>query len=415
MHSRELITDAPRTADLAWTLGQFLDATPLGVVELDERGAILRVNPAVGALCGHRDLGSRVPFEALCHPAERARVSTLLLQIRRHERRSFREEVRVLGQDGTVETVSITATAITDATSEHLGSLLILDELTSRRRQEVETRHDQKLEAIGRLASGVAHEVNTPIQFIGDNLNFLSDAFSNVVGLLDAYRSLSRSDQPTPWQQRLELLQDAEAVADLDFFLDEVPEAITQALEGVERVAAIVRALKAFGHPDGDTPRPADLNEIVSNTLTIARNETKYVAEVTFTPGDLPPIACFAGDLGQVVLNLVVNAAHAISDAGRSHGEITVSTGSGPAAVWLEVADNGAGISREIQEHVFEPFFTTKEIGRGTGQGLALARALVDRHGGSIRFESEPGEGTMFHIELPRESTGAAAPAGARP
>src|SRR6266702_2132140 len=221
-----------------------------------------------------------------------------------------------------------------------------------------------------------------PIQFIGDNVRFIGDAFDDVL------KATVPSSQ-----------------VDIDFLAAEVPQAIAQTLEGVERVAAIVRAMKAFGHPGNDDKSPTDLNGAVRNTLVVASNTVKHVADVAVELRDLPPVWCHAGDINQVLVNLVVNAAHAIADkVGTSsrRGVITIRTFVDGEDAVLQVADTGTGIPKDIAGRVFEPFFTTKEVGRGTGQGLALAYTLVtDRHAGSISFVSGDAVGTTFTVRLP--------------
>jgi signal transduction histidine kinase len=192
--------------------------------------------------------------------------------------------------------------------------------------------------------------------------------------------------------------------------------AISQSLDGINQVANIVRAMKAFGHPGSADKALADLNRAIENTLVVASNELKYVADVVTDLADLPLVSCHIGDINQVVLNLVVNAAHAIGSAGRGRGTIRVNTRVEGAEAVIEVADTGTGVPPEIADKLFDPFFTTKEVGSGTGQGLALARTLVtDRHNGTIDFTSEPGAGTVFTVRLPVVSAGqdlaAAAPA----
>lgn len=267
-----------------------------------------------------------------------------------------------------------------------------------------ELRQAQKMESLGLLAAGIAHEINTPIQFVGDNLRFLAQAFNDLSRILTTYRA----GDP-------EASAAAEAEADIEFLFAEVPEALAQTLDGVNRVAEIVRAMKSFGHPANDEKAPADLNEAVGNTLAVGSSEFKYVAEVVTDLGDLPPVWCHAAEINQVLLNLVVNAAHAVRDAvGDSGGigTITVRTRAEGDEAVIDVADTGVGITSDIADRIFEPSFTTKKVGSGTGQGLALASSLVvDRHGGSITFTSQPGRGTTFTVRLPvGTSVGAAEP-----
>ena len=194
---------------------------------------------------------------------------------------------------------------------------------------------------------------------------------------------------------------------DTGYLLDEIPKAIDQTLEGVTRVSTIVGAMKEFSHPDIKEKVPLDLNRAISSTITVARNEWKYVAEMEteFDPS-LLPVPCLPGEFNQVILNLIINAAHTIADVARNGGptmgKIKVQTLNCVEWVEIRIQDTGTGIPEEVQNRIFDPFFTTKEIGKGTGQGLAIARSVViTKHGGSIRFETEEGKGTTFIIRLP--------------
>lgn len=291
------------------------------------------------------------------------------------------------------------------------GSILVFRDITEERereRREIESRHDQKLESLGRLSAGIAHEINTPIQFVGDNTRFLATSYQQMLDLLLVYREClgitkvgPEGSAPQPWEQRLKRANDAEMVADIEYLAEEVPAAVAQSLEGIDRVASLVRAMKAFSYKDGGNTGYADLNDALTTTLTVARNEVKYVADVVLDLGEMPNVLCHVGDLNQVFLNLLVNAADAME--GRDgRGEIRVSSRADGAMAEIRIADNGSGIPPELQQAIFEPFFTTKQVGKGTGQGLALARSvLVDKHGGTITVRSAPDEGTEFVIRLP--------------
>lgn len=293
--------------------------------------------------------------------------------------------------------------------------LAVLGKHTARTSQEIAdedlaaSHQDERLRTFGQLAAGIAHEINTPAQFAGDNLRFLADAFADLQGFLDEARAvqaeLERSDAGHGPAERLRRAAEA---ADLDYLVEEIPRSIAQAREGLERIARIVLAVKELSHPTGREKQPADINRLIESTVTVCRNEWKYVArlELDLDPG-LPQPSCHAEEISQVVLNLVVNAAHAIEDrfgAERGpQGLIRVST-SHPAqdVVEIRVADNGCGIPAEIRDQIWERFFTTKPKGRGTGQGLAIARSIVvERHGGELTFDSRPGEGTEFIVRLP--------------
>jgi len=272
-------------------------------------------------------------------------------------------------------------------------------DLTGARQLQIELHQAQKLEAVGRLAAGIAHEINTPVQFIGDNSRFLAEAFAAHEELLRRYREASRPEA----QEALRL---AEEELELGYLAEQVPKTFARTEEGVKRIATIVRAMKEFAHPDRGDMIAADLNRGIQATLEVARNEYKYVADVETDLGELPPVLCHAGDLNQVVLNVVVNAAHAIADAVKGtqgRGVIRVTTRREGGEAVVAISDTGGGIPETIRNKIFDPFFTTKEVGRGTGQGLAVARAIVSRHRGSIGFECRPGRGTTFTIRIPIE------------
>jgi len=270
------------------------------------------------------------------------------------------------------------------------------------KRLEVELRQAQKLEAVGRLAAGIAHEINTPIQFIGDNTAFLSDGFESLMELLARWRSTLPSLSPPP--EVLEELARVEQELEVDYLLEQIPRSIARTREGVQRVATIVRAMKEFAHPDQKDMVPVDLNRGLQATLEVARNEYKLVADVETAFQELPPVMCHSGDVNQVFLNVIVNAAHAIGDQVKvsgGRGLIRISTAAIGGAVEVSISDTGGGIPEPVRQRIFEPFFTTKEVGRGTGQGLAIARSVVEKHHGSIEFDSEVGKGTTFRIRLP--------------
>jgi PAS domain S-box-containing protein len=279
-------------------------------------------------------------------------------------------------------------------------------DITGREVAEMELLHAQKLEAVGRLASGIAHEINTPIQFVGDNTRFLQDSFGCLQGLLNKYQEfLSTAASGTLRPDFLAEVRRAEEEADSAYLREEIPKALTQTLEGITRVSSIVRAMKDFAHPESKEMAAADLNKALLSTLTVARNELKYVSDVETDFGDLPLVVCNVGDLNQVFLNLLVNAAHAISDVVKgtgAKGKIRVRTVLEGKTVLITISDTGGGIPEAIRARIYDPFFTTKEVGRGTGQGLAIARSMVvNRHKGSLTFESEVGKGTTFYIRLP--------------
>jgi PAS domain S-box-containing protein len=275
----------------------------------------------------------------------------------------------------------------------------------------------QKLEAVGQLAAGIAHEINTPIQFVSDNIRFLKDSFRDISTLLTRLNELANATgdggiQPADVSSALD-------EADAAYLLDEIPRAVDQSLDGVDRVSRIVRAMKDFSHPATDRT-PLDINRAIASTATVASNEWKYVAELRtdFDPG-LPPVPVMPGDFNQVILNMIVNAAHAIGDVvgdgANGRGVITLGTRRVNDEAEIRISDTGCGMTPEIAARIFDPFFTTKAVGKGTGQGLAITHnVIVDRHGGTIRVESTPGTGTTFIIRLPLDIPMADAVTGAR-
>ncbi len=279
-------------------------------------------------------------------------------------------------------------------------------DVTEQRRLEFELNQAQKLESVGRLASGIAHEINTPIQFVNDSVHFVRDAFADTVPLVERYRAVCEAAaKGAVAGVDLAAVKQAEEAADIAYILENVPKALERSLDGLERVATLVRSMKEFAHPDKKEKAPADLNHAINTTLTIARNEYKYVADVATDFGELTPVWCHVNEINQVFLNLIVNAAHAIADQVKGsdkRGRICIATRQENAEVVISIADTGGGIPESIQAKIFEPFFTTKEVGRGTGQGLSIARnVVVDKHGGSLTFDSNTGVGTTFHIRLP--------------
>jgi two-component system NtrC family sensor kinase len=286
------------------------------------------------------------------------------------------------------------------------------DEMHERARMTIELQLAQKLESVGRLAAGIAHEINTPIQYIGDSVSFLQSAQVDQDRLLAAYRlviQLVADYQPA--RNALAAATEMEKALDLEFLAKEIPRAFDRTLQGVSRVTEIVRAMKEFAHPGSAEHSPADLNHAVETTLTVAHNEYKYSAQIETSFGELPPVTCNVGELNQVFLNLIVNAAHAIAESGKdaATGRISIATVRAGAEVVLTFADNGCGIPADDLAKIFDPFFTTKPVGRGTGQGLAIAHSIVnDKHGGSIDVQSVVGGGTRFSLRLPITGSAAA-------
>ncbi len=320
--------------------------------------------------------------------------------------------------DGTTVNCQVVATPFYDGNGELKGMIEDFRDITLQKEAEKEQKrllakllHTQKLESVGQLAAGIAHEINTPTQYIGTNIDFLEDGFKDVVTLVTAYHRLLLAEKKK--EVAPELIQEVEdtlAAADWDYLAQEFPLAIAQSKDGVHRISTIVRAMKEFSHPGSKEKIPLVLNDLINTTLIVSRNEWKYVADVETVFADtLPPVPCLSDEMGQVFLNLLVNSAHAIAkelgdNPNGEKGRISISTRQDGDQVEVRVQDTGCGIPADILEKVFDPFFTTKEVGKGTGQGLAIARdVIVTKHGGTLEVESEPGQGATFIIRLPLE------------
>ncbi len=320
------------------------------------------------------------------------------------------EEVRYTKPDSKDGFLAMTINPILNDKYIHKGYLLIADEITENKILEAQLSQAQKLESIGQLAAGIAHELNTPIQYIGDNARFLQDSFDELGQVLRKNTEfLAATKESEPSQTLIDEVKKVIEDADLDYLAGEIPSAIQQSLEGVDRVASIVRAMKEFSHPGTEEKTLSDINKALENTITVAKNEWKYLAEVhTDFAEALPPVLCLLGELNQVFLNIIVNATHAIGNKEGSTDEkgiIKIMTRHDDHEIEIAISDTGSGIPKEIQDRIFDPFFTTKEVGKGTGQGLAISHnVVVNKHGGKLTFETEAGHGTTFRIHLPINS-----------
>ena len=389
--------------------GQLLDTLPTILVGLSQDLRVTRWNHMAGKVFGGtaaQTCGKRLEDAGIHWDWDRVRQGITAC---REEGVPIRVDdvafVRPNGKDGVL---GLTIQPLTRDAHVFWGFTIIGADITERKNLENQLTQAQKLRSIGQLASGIAHEINTPIQYVGDNTRFLQDAFADLMDVLTQQAGLlraARSGSVSP--EVIRAVDEAIRRADLDYLTHEIPLAIGHTLEGIDRIAKIVRAMKEFAHPGREDKVPADLNKIIETTLTVARNEWKYVADlVTDFDCSLPEVPCHPGEINQVILNLVVNAAHAIEDhvkLGRMpKGVITVATRRKDDWAEIQISDTGGGIPEAIRPRIFDPFFTTKEPGRGTGQGLAICHpVIVDKHGGRIFFESEVGRGTTFTINLP--------------
>jgi PAS domain S-box-containing protein len=407
--ARKKMEDALRDAELKYR-GIF-DKAFFGIYQSTPNGRLLSVNSAMAFTFGYES-----PDEMIASVTDISRqlfvdpkrgVEFALVMDRVGDVRNF--ECEVFCKDGRKIWLSMSIRAIRQSgvVVRYEG---MCDDITERNLLREQLFQAQKLESVGQLAAGIAHEINTPTQYIGDNVRFLKDAFKDLTILLTRYeRLLLAAKNNTLSCQTVRQVAEAVERADAGYLLAEIPKAIDQTLEGVSRVSALVSAMKEFSHPGTKEKISLDLNHAIDCTITVARNEWRYVAnlETDFDPS-LPPIPCQPGEFNQVILNLIVNAAHAIADVvqkgGPEKGNIKVQTRNYPEWVEIRIQDTGSGIAEAARTRIFDPFFTTKEIGKGTGQGLSIARSvIVDKHNGTIHFETEEGKGTTFIICLPHD------------
>jgi len=303
-------------------------------------------------------------------------------------------EFRIHRDDGSWTWLRCTMRLVESATGAVLAGHLL--DISMRRMLESDRSQLLKLEAVGRLAAGLAHEINTPVQFVGDSVSFVREGLTDVLHVLARYRAAA-SALPAEHASALAAL---EHDVDLDFLVENMPDALGRAADGLTRVATLVSSMKTFAAPELQEKARADLNSALEATIAISASHYRLVADVETDFGQLPPCACYISELNQAFLNIFINAAHAIGDTGR-RGKIRVTTRADGCDIVVSISDTGTGIAPQVASRIFEPFFTTKPVGKGAGQGLSVARAIVDKHDGSLTFETTPGVGTIFSIRLP--------------
>lgn len=383
-----------------------LDYAAEGIITVDADGLVTSFNPAAVRIFGYQ------PDSIIgkCLSTLVADFSCDLFSQLRETEDGIQEARECKGRkaDGSEFILEITVSCIDD--DELQMMIAFVRDRTKRKHLETQLAFAQKMESVGQLAAGIAHEINTPIQYVGDNAKFLQDAFANIDALLDLYESLSRAVESNSdvSSELIEKIRSQTELADLEFVREEVPQAIDQTISGADRVASIVRAMKEFSHPGTSKKTAFDVNEALQSTVTVSSNEWKYVANVELDLEEsLPNGLGFPGDLNQAFLNIIVNAAHAIEKRQKTEknheGIIQISTRSMNDWIEIRLSDNGTGIKSEDMKRIFDPFFTTKPVGKGTGQGLSITHSVVvEKHGGKLDVSSEPGLGTTFTLRIPK-------------
>ena len=386
-----------------------IENLPQGYFEADIEGYIVFFNDSMCKQVAYpHDELKGMKFQTLVDSQYVEEISQVLNRVRETGGHMNGVVLGLKKKDGGTQQFGMSISPTRNDKGQIIGFMGIVNDITDRLVDEDQVTQSKKLEAIGSLAAGIAHEINTPTQYVKDNTTFLKESFADLAQFFEEFYALMKMlKQGAVTDDMVEKINAAVEDADIDYLLEEVPASLEQSLDGLDRIAIIVRALKEFSHPGSEAKQPADLRKIIENTVIVGRNEWKYVSEVKmdFAP-DLPMVPCKGNEIAQVILNLIINAAHAIgsfkSDGPQEKGTITISTLLDGDWAEIRVRDTGGGIPKEIREKVFDPFFTTKGVGKGTGQGLSMAYSTIaGNHKGTISFDTEMGKGTTFIIRLP--------------
>ena len=388
---------------------RLLEAISSILISLDAKGNIIRWNQmaesvfgiSAAAVQGKRFVELEIDWR---HPAVAKQYLTQWDFATRN-----RQELEFTNKEGAIRSLGMSAFPV-ESSQGNAGCLFLGSDITETKLLRNQLDQAQRLESVGQLAAGVAHEINTPMQYIGDNVSYVHKCFENIRPVLDWLpHAIDQLKSMSPDPKSVCELEERMKKAKLKSIVDRVPEALADAQEGIAAVTKIVAAMKEFSHPGSETKMNSDLNHILSTSLTVAKNEYKYVADIetVFDP-KLPTVQGFPSELNQVFLNIIVNAAHAIGDQTKQgtngRGLIKISTSLQGDLIEVRIQDTGGGMPVAVQARIFEPFFTTKVVGKGTGQGLAIAHTIiVQKHLGRIWCDVDPGVGTTFVIQIPRE------------
>lgn len=405
-----------KAAEKAMTLSEeryrsILETIDQGYYEMDLMGNLVYFNDSMCKLLGYTEEElTRMNYRDYTDEENAEKILSVLTRIDETGSSVKGAIWEFFRKDKARRKVGASITIMRDSADQPIGYRGVASDITDRLILEDQLIQAQKLESIGQLAAGISHEINTPIQYVGDNLFFLKESFSSISAVMATYEALcnalKNNDHNRAAVHELEILNHE---SDISFLKKEVPLALDQSIEGVDRVTTIVQAMKTFSHPGIEEPTQLNINAAILSAITVSRNVWKYIADVeTELAHDLQPVYCYAGELNQVILNIIINAAHAveavIGDDHERKGKITVTSRKQGDWIEIRIQDTGNGIPEDIRSRIFDPFFTTKDVGQGTGQGLSIAHSvIVTKHAGTIRFETELGKGTTFIIGLPAE------------
>jgi len=347
------------------------------------------------------------PFSTLFEDETYKKINKRFIKVKMFGDKVSQYETEMIRKDGEKFFVLLSLSSFHEV-GDIVSVVVTAQDITHRKQLERDLLQAQKLESVGQLASGIAHEINTPAQYVGDNVRFLQESFNDIIELISGHNSLLKAVKA---QNILaELVSSVEEIndeIDINYLLEETPKALKQSIEGIEHIASIVRAMKDFSCPEVENNVAVDINQAIANTITISRNKWKYTADIKtdFDPA-LPLVYCLPGEFNQVMLNLIVNASDAVgraaADKPLDKGTITISTRQDNESVEIRIIDTGTGIPPEIRSRIFDPFLTTKGIGEGVGCGLSVCHdVIVKKYGGTITFETEIGKGTEFVVCMP--------------
>ncbi len=389
---------------------QIVESVPSALIGLDEENLVTHFNSAAERIFGidkYEAFGTnffKIPiiwnWNDINDAVPRCRENKQTLSI---------PEKKFLKNNGLHGFLNIHISPFMIQSKKRTGILILADEVTEIKMLEIQLHQSQKMESIGQLAAGIAHEINTPSQYVCDNINFIRESFRNILTVIKKYEELAEEcKNNNALTETVENISKIRNEQDFDYILEEILPAANQSLSGMEHISKIVRTMKEFSHPGRDEKTKTDINRCIENTINVARNEWKYVSDINTEYDDsLSDVPILVGDFNQAILNIIVNAANAIEETvnEKGRGIITIKTKRETADALIIISDSGSGIPEPIKDKIFDPFFTTKEVGKGTGQGLSIVYTIiVKKHGGKVSFESEFGHGTTFFIRLPLET-----------